>query len=134
MIDRRPDGKGSHGHQRRERIGRAAALRLEQEGAAVARERVSSANPRRIRDWPVADASVARLMHACSAMADYGHELEFGYFLISDANDREGFIETARLAARLRPALELFGPYREEWAALVRAPRELEVVGLGSER
>jgi hypothetical protein len=31
-------------------------------------------------------------------------------------------------------ALELFGPYREEWAALVRAPEQLEVVGLESER
>ncbi len=31
-------------------------------------------------------------------------------------------------------ALELFGPYREEWAALVRAPEELEVVGLESEQ
>jgi hypothetical protein len=27
-------------------------------------------------DWPVADASPARLMHACAAMTDYGHELE----------------------------------------------------------
>jgi hypothetical protein len=31
-------------------------------------------------------------------------------------------------------ALELFGPYREEWAALVRAPQKLEVVGLESEQ
>jgi len=31
-------------------------------------------------------------------------------------------------------ALELFGPYREEWAALVRAPQQSEVVGLGSEQ
>jgi isochorismate hydrolase len=31
-------------------------------------------------------------------------------------------------------ALELFGPYREEWAALVRAPQALEVVGLESEQ
>jgi nicotinamidase-related amidase len=31
-------------------------------------------------------------------------------------------------------ALELFVPYREEWAALVRAPQELEVVGLESEQ
>jgi nicotinamidase-related amidase len=31
-------------------------------------------------------------------------------------------------------ALELFGPYREEWAALVRAPEQLEVVGLESEQ
>ena len=32
------------------------------------------------------------------------------------------------------PALDLFGPYREEWAALVRAPEQLEAVGLGSEQ
>jgi hypothetical protein len=31
-------------------------------------------------------------------------------------------------------ALELFGPYREEWAALVRAPAQLQVVGLESEK
>ena len=31
-------------------------------------------------------------------------------------------------------ALELFGPYREEWAALVRAPEHLEVIGLESEQ
>ena len=85
-------------------------------------------------DWPVADASVARLMHACSAMTDYGHEFEFGYFPIPGANDPGGVIETARLTARLRPARELFGSYREQWAALVRAPRELEVVGLESEQ
>jgi hypothetical protein len=28
------------------------------------------------RDWPVADASAARVMHACCAMTDDGHELE----------------------------------------------------------
>ena len=32
------------------------------------------------------------------------------------------------------PALDLFGPYREEWAALVRVPEQLEAVGLGSEQ
>src|ERR1700680_2526967 len=32
------------------------------------------------------------------------------------------------------PALGLFGPYREEWAALVRIPAQHEVVGLGSEQ
>jgi nicotinamidase-related amidase len=32
------------------------------------------------------------------------------------------------------PALELFGPYRDEWAALVRAPQQLEVAGLESEQ
>jgi nicotinamidase-related amidase len=31
-------------------------------------------------------------------------------------------------------ALELFGPYREEWAALVRAPQQLAAVGLESEQ
>src|SRR6202023_2422270 len=31
-------------------------------------------------------------------------------------------------------ALELFVPYREQWAALLRTPRELEVVGLVSEQ
>ena len=37
---------------------------------------------------------------------DYGHPLEFGYFLIPDAGDPHGVLETARLAddARLRPA------------------------------
>jgi alkanesulfonate monooxygenase SsuD/methylene tetrahydromethanopterin reductase-like flavin-dependent oxidoreductase (luciferase family) len=34
-------------------------------------------------------------------MTDYGHELEFGYFLIPDANDPFGVLETARLADRL---------------------------------
>ena len=32
------------------------------------------------------------------------------------------------------PALELFVPYRDEWSALVRAPEQLEAVGLGSEQ
>ena len=32
------------------------------------------------------------------------------------------------------PAIDLFGPYREEWAALVRAPQHVEVAGLGSEQ
>jgi alkanesulfonate monooxygenase SsuD/methylene tetrahydromethanopterin reductase-like flavin-dependent oxidoreductase (luciferase family) len=34
-------------------------------------------------------------------MPDYGHEIEFGYFLIPDADDPEGVLETARLADRL---------------------------------
>jgi alkanesulfonate monooxygenase SsuD/methylene tetrahydromethanopterin reductase-like flavin-dependent oxidoreductase (luciferase family) len=34
-------------------------------------------------------------------MTDYGHDLEFGYFLIPDAGDPLGVIETARLADRL---------------------------------
>src|SRR5882724_9021626 len=34
-------------------------------------------------------------------MADYGHELEFGYFLTPDAGDPHGVLETARLADRL---------------------------------
>jgi alkanesulfonate monooxygenase SsuD/methylene tetrahydromethanopterin reductase-like flavin-dependent oxidoreductase (luciferase family) len=34
-------------------------------------------------------------------MPDYGHDLEFGYFLIPDAGDPEGVLETARLADRL---------------------------------
>jgi alkanesulfonate monooxygenase SsuD/methylene tetrahydromethanopterin reductase-like flavin-dependent oxidoreductase (luciferase family) len=32
---------------------------------------------------------------------DYGHPLEFGYFLIPDAGDPQGVLETARLADRL---------------------------------
>jgi hypothetical protein len=34
-------------------------------------------------------------------MTDYGHDLEFGYFLIPDAGDPLGVLETARLADRL---------------------------------
>ena len=34
-------------------------------------------------------------------MPDYGHDLEFGYFLVPDAEDPEGVIETAVLADRL---------------------------------
>jgi alkanesulfonate monooxygenase SsuD/methylene tetrahydromethanopterin reductase-like flavin-dependent oxidoreductase (luciferase family) len=34
-------------------------------------------------------------------MTDYGHDLEFGYFLIPDAGDAQGVLETARLADRL---------------------------------
>jgi alkanesulfonate monooxygenase SsuD/methylene tetrahydromethanopterin reductase-like flavin-dependent oxidoreductase (luciferase family) len=34
-------------------------------------------------------------------MTDYGHDLEFGYFLIPDAGDPRGVLETARLADRL---------------------------------
>jgi alkanesulfonate monooxygenase SsuD/methylene tetrahydromethanopterin reductase-like flavin-dependent oxidoreductase (luciferase family) len=34
-------------------------------------------------------------------MPDYGHELQFGYFLIPDAEDRSGVLETARLAEDL---------------------------------
>ena len=34
-------------------------------------------------------------------MPDYGHEVEFAYFLIPDAGDPEGVLETARLADRL---------------------------------
>jgi alkanesulfonate monooxygenase SsuD/methylene tetrahydromethanopterin reductase-like flavin-dependent oxidoreductase (luciferase family) len=34
-------------------------------------------------------------------MPDYRHSLEFGYFLIPDARDPDGVIETARLADRL---------------------------------
>ncbi len=34
-------------------------------------------------------------------MADYGHGIEFGYFLIPDAGEPEGVLETARLADRL---------------------------------
>jgi alkanesulfonate monooxygenase SsuD/methylene tetrahydromethanopterin reductase-like flavin-dependent oxidoreductase (luciferase family) len=36
-----------------------------------------------------------------SAMADYGHKLEFGYFLVPDATDPRGVLETARLADSL---------------------------------
>jgi alkanesulfonate monooxygenase SsuD/methylene tetrahydromethanopterin reductase-like flavin-dependent oxidoreductase (luciferase family) len=34
-------------------------------------------------------------------MPDYGHDLEFGYFLIPDAGDPDGVLETARIADRL---------------------------------
>jgi alkanesulfonate monooxygenase SsuD/methylene tetrahydromethanopterin reductase-like flavin-dependent oxidoreductase (luciferase family) len=34
-------------------------------------------------------------------MADYGHQIEFGYFLAPDARDPDGVLETARLADRL---------------------------------
>jgi alkanesulfonate monooxygenase SsuD/methylene tetrahydromethanopterin reductase-like flavin-dependent oxidoreductase (luciferase family) len=34
-------------------------------------------------------------------MPDYGHELEFGYFLVPDAGDPDGVLETARLADEL---------------------------------
>jgi alkanesulfonate monooxygenase SsuD/methylene tetrahydromethanopterin reductase-like flavin-dependent oxidoreductase (luciferase family) len=34
-------------------------------------------------------------------MPDYGHDIEFGYFLIPDASDSEGVLETARLTDRL---------------------------------
>ena len=34
-------------------------------------------------------------------MSDFGHHLEFGYFLIPDADDPGGVLETARLADRL---------------------------------
>jgi alkanesulfonate monooxygenase SsuD/methylene tetrahydromethanopterin reductase-like flavin-dependent oxidoreductase (luciferase family) len=34
-------------------------------------------------------------------MPDYGHEIEFGYFLVPDAGDPQGVLETARLADRL---------------------------------
>src|SRR5687767_14604151 len=34
-------------------------------------------------------------------MPDYGHDIEFGYFLNPDAGDPDGVLETARLADRL---------------------------------
>ena len=34
-------------------------------------------------------------------MPDYGHEIEFGYFLVPDASDPQGVVETAVLADRL---------------------------------
>ena len=34
-------------------------------------------------------------------MPDYGHEIEFGYFLVPDASDPRGVLETARVADRL---------------------------------
>src|SRR5919106_100914 len=33
-------------------------------------------------------------------MPDYGHHIEFGYFLVPDADDPGGVLETARLADR----------------------------------
>jgi alkanesulfonate monooxygenase SsuD/methylene tetrahydromethanopterin reductase-like flavin-dependent oxidoreductase (luciferase family) len=34
-------------------------------------------------------------------MTDYGHNIEFGYFLVPDASDPDGVVETAALADRL---------------------------------
>src|SRR6266478_2624669 len=34
-------------------------------------------------------------------MADYGQDIEFGYFLTPDADDPDGVVETARLADEL---------------------------------
>src|ERR1700694_6283213 len=34
-------------------------------------------------------------------MTDYGHELEFGYFLVPEAGNANGVLETSRLADRL---------------------------------
>ncbi len=34
-------------------------------------------------------------------MADYGHDIEFEYFLVPDAADPGGVLETARVADRL---------------------------------
>jgi hypothetical protein len=34
-------------------------------------------------------------------MPDYGHDIEFGYFLIPDAGDPQGVLEAARLADRI---------------------------------
>jgi alkanesulfonate monooxygenase SsuD/methylene tetrahydromethanopterin reductase-like flavin-dependent oxidoreductase (luciferase family) len=34
-------------------------------------------------------------------MPDYGHDIQFGYFLVPDADDPDGVLETARLADRL---------------------------------
>jgi hypothetical protein len=36
-------------------------------------------------------------------MPDYGHDIEFGCFLIPDASDSEAVLETARLTDRDRP-------------------------------
>jgi alkanesulfonate monooxygenase SsuD/methylene tetrahydromethanopterin reductase-like flavin-dependent oxidoreductase (luciferase family) len=56
-------------------------------------------------------------------MPDYGHELEFGYFLVPDASDPEGVVETAVLADRL--GYDLLGvqdhPYQ---------PRHLDALAL----
>src|ERR687892_62035 len=34
-------------------------------------------------------------------MPDYGHHIEFGYFLVPDAGDPDGVLDTGRLADRL---------------------------------
>jgi hypothetical protein len=44
-------------------------------------------------DWPLADASVGGRRRP----TDYGHDLQFGYFLIPDAGDPDGVLETAHL-------------------------------------
>jgi nicotinamidase-related amidase len=99
--------------------------------------------------------SVCLAQVAVSAMAD-GYEVMFIEDGVGDSLRENHDIAVLRLAhagaipnttmammgewfrdwksPRAASALELFGPYREEWAALVRAPEQLEVVGLESER
>ena len=50
-------------------------------------------------------------------MSDFGHHLEFGYFLVPDADDPDGVLEPARLAGR--PGYDQDHPYGE--AALARS-------------
>jgi hypothetical protein len=41
------------------------------------------------------------LTHGVDERLDYGHPLEFAYFLTADATDAQGVLETARLVDRL---------------------------------
>jgi nicotinamidase-related amidase len=99
--------------------------------------------------------SVCLAQLAISAMAD-GYEVMFVEDAVGDSLKENHDIAVLRLAhAGAVPnttmammgewfrdwksplaasALELFGPYREEWSALVRAPEQLEVVGLEIEQ
>jgi nicotinamidase-related amidase len=99
--------------------------------------------------------SVCLAQVAVSAMAD-GYEVMFIEDAVGDSLRENHDIAVLRLAQAgaipnttmammgewfrdwksplAASALELFGPYREGWAALVRVPEQLEVVGLESER
>jgi alkanesulfonate monooxygenase SsuD/methylene tetrahydromethanopterin reductase-like flavin-dependent oxidoreductase (luciferase family) len=46
-------------------------------------------------------ASSGDTVHSTTAMPDYRHQIEFGYFLVPDAANPDGVLETARLADRL---------------------------------
>jgi nicotinamidase-related amidase len=99
--------------------------------------------------------SVCLTQVAVSALAD-GYEVMFIEDAVGDSLRENHDIAVLRLAhagavpnttmammgewfrdfksPRAAAALELFVPYREEWAALVRGPEQLEVVGLESEQ
>jgi|HubBroStandDraft_6_1064221.scaffolds.fasta_scaffold152173_2 isochorismate hydrolase len=113
----------------------------------------STGRPRLVIGGIVTSVCLAQV--AVSAMAD-GYEVMFIEDAVGDSLRENHDIAVLRLAHSgaipnttmammgewfrdwksplAASALELFGPYREEWAALVRAPEQLEVVGLESER